>query len=611
MLSMKRINSLTKLSVALAFAVLGAISAKADIVFVTSTCSNAASTTVCGSPVNPDWNPNTGYFVYDDSNANSAGFTAAKATTPDKPETPGGRYFSNTFSNTTPELGITLAPALGVPGGIYRVSHVFSSTAQNVSTNIVLGVTNTEFCTLSFNETVAFQRQYGQPAPQQWQFLGFLTNEPGMSNPRITFYFKDGTVSAGTANRLVVDTFRFTLYEPCTDVAPVRVTTGPLLAGGNSVLVGGVTNASAVTVYQDSGAGFVPIGTKTTDIVDGNNTVSVSGLVKGGIVGATQTVGVQEGCRPTAGIIVGGGPSPVIRMALSVREAVDATGPVGADGRAYTTNAARIQYIGASTVMTSQGPGDGKIITPANEWQTVTFHRGPEYWNPVDPTVIWNSNIADQRGTQNDLQGDWATIESIAFAIEDTTDTGPFTIYIDRIMNGDTVIEDFENAPAGMNTYTFNLPGHSGTTGGFLLAGVNDAHIDNTVYDTGTKSLRVRWQWSSLNPASWLRLNTFNVAAGKPNPMFNLNEPVTIRLLIQPQGATPITNTPFVPSIDLEVANGEVVLDWAGAHRLQSTTNLLNWVNVPQVILAPNTNTFLGPWTNTYTDPVRFFRLVD
>jgi hypothetical protein len=605
---MKRTNFIGKLAAVIALAALGTISAKADIVFVTSTCSNAASTTVCSSPINRDINPLTGYYNYDDNFA--AGFTAAKCTTPDKPETPGGRYFIGSWSNSTPELGITLAPALGVPGGIYKVYHVYSSTANNVSQDIILGVTNTEYCTLSFTETDKFQRAYGQPAPQQWQLLGFLTNDPGLSNPRLTFYFKGGIVNSAN-NRLVVDTFRFQLYEPCTDVAAVSVRQGPLQVGGTSVVVSGVTNATAVTVYQNSGSGFVPVGTKTTDIVNGNNTVTVSGLVKGGIIGATQTVNGQEGCKPTAGIVVGGGPNPKIRVALSVREAVNAEGPIGADGRAYTTNSARIHYIGSSAIMPGQGPAEGKVIMPANQWQTVTFQRGPEYWNPVDPTVIWNSNIAGQSGTQNDLQGDWGTIESLAFALDDATDTGPFTIYIDNIKNGDTVIEDFEAAPAGMTTYTFNLPNASGTTFSFLLAGVNDGHIDNTVYDTGSKSMRLRWQWASLNPVNWMRLNTFNIAAGKANPMINLNDPVSFRILIQPQGATPLTNAPVVPVLAQSIVDEKVVLNWNGAHRLQSSTNLVNWVNVPQVILSPNTNTFLGPWTNNYTDPTRFFRLVD
>jgi hypothetical protein len=54
------------------------------------------------------------------------------------------------------------------------------------------------------------------------------------------------------------------------------------------------------------------------------------------------------------------------------------------------------------------------------------------------------------------------------------------------------------------------------------------------------------------------------------------------------------------------------VLNWVGGHRLQTTTDAAGtYTNVPQVIVWPNTNTFLGPFTNTFTEPARFFRLVD
>jgi hypothetical protein len=59
------------------------------------------------------------------------------------------------------------------------------------------------------------------------------------------------------------------------------------------------------------------------------------------------------------------------------------------------------------------------------------------------------------------------------------------------------------------------------------------------------------------------------------------------------------------------------VLNWTGGHRLQSSENVTGtYANVTQS-LNPNTWTninlgaFLSPWTNTFSTPTRFFRLVD
>lgn len=356
-------------------AALTAVSVSADVVYVTSNTSNCTATAVCGNLANQDVNINGGR-VFNDNGLSS--YTSALASTPGKPLNAGGaRFFSNSFSNTTPELGLTISPTLGVTGGVYKVYHVFSSTAGNTSTNIVLGVTNNDGGTLSFTETARFQRSFGQPAPQRWQLLGFLTNNANTSTPTITFYFKDGLVSAGAQARLPVDTFRFTLYDPCTDVTDISDVnvTGPLSTNLAAVVVTGITNAATkITIYQDRGAGMVEIGSKTTDIVNGNNNVAVSGLVKGAQVGATQTLNGQEGCIPSGGAIVGGGANPSVRIALTIRETFS-TGPVGSAG--VTTNTA-LHFLGATTV-SGGAPVDAAIVFPSNVWQTVTFSAGRQF----------------------------------------------------------------------------------------------------------------------------------------------------------------------------------------------------------------------------------------
>ena len=223
------------------------------------------------------------------------------------------------------------------------------------------------------------QRQYGAPA-NQWQFMGYLTNNSGSANPVIEFRYLSGRVSgagAGAAgNRLLFDCWRFTLVEPCLSTAGVLVT-GPLTTNSNQVVVTGVTNATKITVYQNSGSGMVSIGSKTSDIVDGNNTVVVTGLVKNALVAATQTVAGQEGCVPANGTLVGAGPNPSVRLALSLRENPTATGPAGAVGtNGWNSN---IHFIPAQSVLTGFAPGEGALILyPSNGWQTVTVDRGVE-----------------------------------------------------------------------------------------------------------------------------------------------------------------------------------------------------------------------------------------
>src|SRR6266550_1764503 len=60
----------------------------------------------------------------DDGTYNDNGFgndSSAVSTAPGVPPRNGSRYFSNSFSNSTPDFGITLSPTLGLPGAVYQV----------------------------------------------------------------------------------------------------------------------------------------------------------------------------------------------------------------------------------------------------------------------------------------------------------------------------------------------------------------------------------------------------------------------------------------------------------------------------------------------------------
>jgi hypothetical protein len=520
----------------LLLAFLSTTAALADTVYVTGCVSNCVSTTSCGNGPNVDVNPNTGFFIYDDS-AGGAAYTSAKASgsgVADKPITPGSRYFSISFSNTTPDFPVFVRPALGVPGGIYRLDHTFSSAAGNVSTNLVVGLTNIFGCTLSTNVTDKFQSKYGA-SPNSWSTLCYLTNDPGSSNPQVGLYFVGGDVSAGAQARMEIDTFKFVLYVPCLNVAVPSVT-GPLATNTPYVTVTGVvTNATKVTVYQDSGSGMKSIGTTNVTSPSATVVVSVTGLVAGAKVAATQTVGGQESCVPTAGALVGIGPNSSLRVALSIRGNANLTGPVWTAGGGNTNT--DVYFLGATAILSGAAPADAMTVYPSNNWQTITLQRGPD---PTTNTVMWNNGT----GTNTpDLEGNYGALDGIAFACNG--DPGYYDIYIDDIANGTNgVVQNFEGVAQG-TTFGFSQPSFSGTTSGSLMSAPNVSTISGNAAVSGTNSTRVEWQFISGATNQWLRL-AHSGNSDVASPQVNLNQPISFKLLLLRPG-DPLPPLPPAP----------------------------------------------------------------
>jgi hypothetical protein len=465
------------------------------------------------------------------------GDTGAIASAPGRPTTSGARAWLWSTNLTSPSAGFNLTATLGVPGAIYQIYHNFSSLGGNTTTNVVLAATCSSGGTLDFNNTMKFQRSYGNPA-DQWQFLGFLTNAVGSATPTIQFRYQSGLVNSTLGNRLLVDCFRFTLYEPCSTVA-VPLVIGPLATNLPVTVTGVSASATNVAVYQDSGRGMVKLGEVTVINAGPTVVVSVPGLVKGAQVSATQTINNQESCVQTTGSIVGGGANPRMGIAFSIREAPGASGPAGANGRDWMTN--NIHFLGPSSVLLpGYGPGSGTLVVyPSNTWQTVTLQRGPNPTTPVNTCVQWYPTV----GTLNNLQGKWGVLEALAISIDDLTDTGPFDIYIDNIANGTNgVFQSFEGVPVGTVGHAFNLPLYSGTTKPFLLVSPDEAEVSNDAADPGdTNSLRVQFQFGGTSALNWVRLTTYstNNTAGF-NPLVNLDEPISVPLLLQPVASLPV-----------------------------------------------------------------------
>jgi hypothetical protein len=84
--------------------------------------------------------------------------------------------------------------------------------------------------------------------------------------------------------------------------------------------------------------------------------------------------------------------------------------------------------------------------------------------------------------------------------------------------------------------------------------------------------------------------------------MVNLDDPISIRFLLLPPGSTPTPPAP--PTLSVAKEAGQVMLNWTGAHNLQTAT----------VVSGPYTNVtsvIVGPYTNSFVEPLRFFRLVN
>ena len=459
----------------------------------------------------------------------------------------------------TPSVRIT--PTL-IPGNTYSldISHI----SGNSSPDVVVSVTYSG-CTGTASSTTAFQTA----GATTWENVGSITVDDGVTQPSITFTYASGTL-ASTGGRWYSDAYRFVNQsDPCVSALPQLSTVdGPLAAGQTFVDVPAIADgAVAVTVYANG----VQIGELTSGVTAGVNRVMTSPLVKGQIITATQRNGASvDSCRPNTGPIVGGGPNARIRVALSIKEDETLTGPIGTDGGIPNLP---LNFLGATNVTSGFGtaPNYGRLIQPSNDWQVVTFLRGNDPANPVDPTFGWSGT------TENVLRGDFGIFDAIAIAIDDLTDSGPYAIYIDNVMNGETVIQDFESATNGQAGVLFTTPATAGITDDFLLAQPpgsfvpNVSVVTNAIGDGSQQSAFISWQFKDTARADWVRL--LLQGTGTPNPMVDLREPISFRILLLPVGEGITQHPPAFfthPSNMTVLQNGAVTLSVSarGAHPL-------------------------------------------
>ncbi|HVM48609.1 MAG TPA: hypothetical protein VMU04_11315 [Candidatus Acidoferrum sp.] len=503
------------LPVILVLAAYGATRGLADVVYVTALPAGCTTTSVCGT-VSTD-----GSYVEVGFAPGQIAFSPVHGTAPGRPPTPGSRDYISAAVLTNPNAGVDITPALAA-NDIYEIDYNWNNSMGNGSTDVIFSL-NCTGGTLSSNSTPVFQRAYG--ISSAWNFVCYLTNSS--LTPTVSFHYQSGLVCAASQSRIVFDCWRFrSLPSPCLMVPPVGVT-GPLGANSAVVSVTGVSStATKVTLYQGSAPGvFTNIGSLAVTSPGLMVSVPVTEqLVRGAQVAAAQTIGGVDGCVPVSGTLVGGGYSPAIRIAASIRQPKNVAGPVGSNGGSASAD---LYWIHA----TGMGVAGGFTVTPSTNWQTIAF-------NPDDAShYLWNG-LGDGLTFPDPYPR--GIFEGFAIASADANDCGPIQVYFDNLRNGATLIQDFENETNAQPLVLFNQPSFSGTTSFNLLSAPNTSAVAQSYASTGTNSLGVSFQFVGLGWGNWLRLNsnTTNGTVPTPNPIVDLTQPILVDVLLLPPNQT-------------------------------------------------------------------------
>jgi alpha-tubulin suppressor-like RCC1 family protein len=443
--------------------------------------------------------------------------------------TRGGSRFS-----TTTDAAFAVIPTLPDSHGTYYVE-VTHGSASSLAADLIVSISVTGGTGLPAT-TDAFQRTKGTNV---WQRIGALVLDGTTSTPTLTFAFFSST-AVSPNNRFYADGIRFVSTNMVCLAGPSQLTTvnGPLAAGQTFVNVpavdGAVTN---VTVYAYDGTNYAVLGQRTSGIAAGDNTVTTTPLAKGQVIVASQWKDGFESCLSTTGPMVGGGASPRIRLSLNVHDSLPSNHTIGADGGTAGGN----HYVFVKATNTVAGgwgvaPLGGEVLQPGVCWQTVTFNgmtdRLHAWWEPGD---YFNST--------------WAVLDSLAFAIDDLTDTGPYAICLDNLRNGSTVIQDFESATNGEVAVMMARPSYDSTSSAYLLAPApgtrfpNMSVVVNTNAASGSQSLLLSWQFKDNAAQDWMR--AMFRGSGTPNPIVDLTQPISIDVLVYPVNPLPaITSAP-------------------------------------------------------------------
>ncbi|HPY30296.1 MAG TPA: PA14 domain-containing protein [Verrucomicrobiota bacterium] len=360
-----------------------------------------------------------------------------------------------------------------------------------------------------------------------WIHIGYLTNH--VTSPTVTFTYASGSIGDNTAagGRWYMDAVYFQYLDACNPdgvpVAPQVGVGGPLAQGLTVVNVTGVSEgATNVTVYSDDS--LIGQTNYAAGFASGAVPVPTSPLVKDAVITAGQ---IKNGCVstvPNTGPVVGGGANPSIKVLLSCYQNPANAGPIGANG--FPQGMPYVLKASSFIASYNSAPIPGQQLVPDACWQTVTFQHG------VDPAIDMNSGAV-----VNDVNP-FCALDALIFSI-DELDSGPYDIYVDQIMNGDTVVEDFESYEEG-SAATIMAPNQSATfaPASVYLSAPNAATISTAHAYDGTKSCRIQWQWANASNQRWARVIANGASGGKVNPQLDTRLPITIRYLVLPVGSS-------------------------------------------------------------------------
>jgi len=327
----------------------------------------------------------------------------------------------------------------------------------------------------------------------------------------------------------------------CEPVPDVTINAGPLSPLTTSIQVTNVSaQATEVKVYKINENGTALIGSAAADGTTVTVSIPAGSLSAGDAVAATQVINTVEGCLPetTTNLPIagsgdnGGG----IMLTLGVRDA-NLPGEPEIGSNAGGSSAVIAWVFPNNSVAPAPGSASPKgfLIQPSTEWQTVTFDPTKADGSQVHTSGLTGTAVADYT-----FVGRYGILEHLAVT-QYGEDTGPYTLYIDNVMNGDTVLEDFEGVVPPAQTL-FRQPTFSSTSTPHILTLPSESVTTTEQADASTQSARIRFQFRDLSTSRWVRLTTSGTP-NRPNPVIDLTQPITMRVLLLPPGEAPRTIT--------------------------------------------------------------------
>jgi hypothetical protein len=223
---------------------------------------------------------------------------------------------------------------------------------------------------------------------------------------------------------------------------------------------------------------------------------------------------------------------------------------------------------------------DGLNLVADGTWQQFTFNFG------TDPVTAFVGNGV--------LDGTHGTLEHIRIRnISGVTDVT--TLWVDDVVNtvsGSPItlsgFETTDTMPATIGTeHMFQEPRFSGSTQPFLALTPNATLVTDQQFHSGAQSNQADFNFNTSNPASWLRLTTFNVV-NQPNVAIDYTSGNTLSFWLRMVVAPPAQR--WIP---VSGASG----DWDDAanwgtgivpNGVAQTANFLEDINAPATVTLNN-----------------------